>query len=76
MMDIVNETVPTAYILGGPEYFISKVIILINSQSLLRPLIRSFSTTQGSTINLTCIIKYSPDAPSHTFWHFKDKVSD
>lgn len=34
----------------------------------------SISASQGSTINLTCIIKYSPDAPSHTFWHFRDKV--
>ncbi|KAG5673860.1 hypothetical protein PVAND_003871 [Polypedilum vanderplanki] len=46
------KTVPTAFILGGPEYFISK----------------------GSTINLTCIIKYSPDPPSHTNWHFKNKI--
>ncbi|CRK88383.1 CLUMA_CG002160, isoform A [Clunio marinus] len=48
----LNVIVPTAFILGGPEYYISK----------------------GSTINLTCIVKFSPDAPSHTFWHFKDKV--
>ncbi|CRK88394.1 CLUMA_CG002171, isoform A [Clunio marinus] len=48
----LNVIVPTAFILGGPEYFIST----------------------GSTINLTCIIKYSPDAPTNTFWHFKDKV--
>jgi len=27
-------TVPTAYILGGPEYFISKVISLINFPSV------------------------------------------
>lgn len=79
-----NETVPTAYILGGPEYFISKVISLINSWVLfaLRPFTNLWLSwfylrhriTQGSTINLTCIIKFSPDAPSHTFWHFKDKV--
>lgn len=81
-----NETVPTAYILGGPEYFISKVISLINSRAslsfALRPVTNLWFScfylrhriTQGSTINLTCIIKFSPDAPSHTFWHFKDKV--
>ncbi|XP_070490011.1 uncharacterized protein [Chironomus tepperi] len=44
--------VPTAVIIGGPEYFISK----------------------GSTINLTCIIKYSPDPPNHTYWHFRNKI--
>lgn len=74
----INGAVPTAYILGGPEYFISKVISLINSPPLILPLTCDIHiwifNPQGSTINLTCIIKYTPDAPSHTFWHFKDKV--
>ncbi|XP_070490012.1 protein CEPU-1-like isoform X2 [Chironomus tepperi] len=48
----LNVIVPTAVIIGGPEYFISK----------------------GSTINLTCIIKYSPDPPNHTYWHFRNKI--
>jgi len=30
---------------------------------------------KGSTINLTCIIKFSPEPPTHIFWYHQDKVS-
>ncbi|EDW19554.2 uncharacterized protein LOC6583410 isoform X1 [Drosophila mojavensis] len=29
---------------------------------------------KGSTINLTCIIKFSPEPPTHIFWYHQDKV--
>ncbi|XP_036336284.1 zwei Ig domain protein zig-8-like [Rhagoletis pomonella] len=29
---------------------------------------------RGSTINLTCVIKYSPEPPTHIFWYHQDKV--
>lgn len=29
----------------------------------------------GSTINLTCAIKHSPEPPTHIFWYHQDKVS-
>lgn len=30
---------------------------------------------KGSTINLTCVIKFSPEPPTHIFWYHQDKVS-
>ncbi|XP_067648116.1 uncharacterized protein dpr10 [Eurosta solidaginis] len=29
---------------------------------------------RGSTINLTCVIKFSPEPPTHIFWYHQDKV--
>ncbi|XP_054734552.1 uncharacterized protein LOC129242015 [Anastrepha obliqua] len=29
---------------------------------------------KGSTINLTCVIKFSPEPPTHIFWYHQDKV--
>ncbi|XP_055846537.1 zwei Ig domain protein zig-8 isoform X2 [Episyrphus balteatus] len=29
---------------------------------------------KGSTINLTCAIKFSPEPPTHIFWYHQDKV--
>ncbi|KAL9904760.1 uncharacterized protein LOC119632087 isoform X5 [Glossina fuscipes] len=29
---------------------------------------------KGSTINLTCVIKFSPEQPTHIFWYHQDKV--
>ncbi|KAG8226132.1 hypothetical protein J437_LFUL003279 [Ladona fulva] len=28
---------------------------------------------KGSTINLTCIIKYSPEPPAYIFWYHHDE---
>jgi hypothetical protein len=30
---------------------------------------------KGSTINLTCIIKYSPEPPAYIFWYHHDEVN-
>lgn len=30
---------------------------------------------EGSTINLTCSIKYSPEPPAYIFWYHHDEVS-
>jgi hypothetical protein len=30
---------------------------------------------KGSTINLTCTIKYSPEPPAYIFWYHHDEVS-
>lgn len=30
---------------------------------------------KGSTINLTCSIKYSPEPPAYIFWYHHDDVS-
>lgn len=29
---------------------------------------------KGSTINLTCTIKYSPEPPAYIFWYHHDEV--
>uniref|UniRef100_A0A1A9WRG5 Ig-like domain-containing protein n=1 Tax=Glossina brevipalpis TaxID=37001 RepID=A0A1A9WRG5_9MUSC len=29
---------------------------------------------KGSTINLTCVIKFSPEQPTHIFWYHQNKV--
>lgn len=31
---------------------------------------------KGSTINLTCSVKYSPDPPAYIFWYHHDEVSN
>ena len=28
----------------------------------------------GSTINLTCLVKYSPEPPAHVFWTHNQQV--
>lgn len=30
---------------------------------------------KGSTINLTCTIRFGPEPPGHIFWYHGDKVS-
>lgn len=30
---------------------------------------------KGSTINLTCSVKYSPEPPAYIFWYHHDEVS-
>lgn len=30
---------------------------------------------RGSTINLTCVILYSPEPPAYVFWNHNDSVS-
>lgn len=30
---------------------------------------------KGSTINLTCAVKYSPEPPAYIFWYHHDEVS-
>jgi len=30
---------------------------------------------RGSTINLTCVIMYSPEPPAYIFWHHNGAVS-
>lgn len=30
---------------------------------------------KGSTINLTCTIRYSPEPPAYIFWYHHDEVS-
>lgn len=29
----------------------------------------------GSTINLTCLIQFSPEPPAYIFWYHEDEVS-
>ncbi|KAF0773722.1 neurotrimin-like isoform X2 [Aphis craccivora] len=31
---------------------------------------------EGSTINLTCIVKFSPEPPSYIFWYHYDELSE
>lgn len=47
------KTVPTAYIIGGPDLHVDK----------------------GSTINLTCSVRYSLEPPAYIFWFHQDEVS-
>ena len=28
----------------------------------------------GSTLNLTCVVKFSPEPPPYIFWYHEDKV--
>lgn len=30
---------------------------------------------KGSTINLTCAVKYSPEPPAYIFWYHHDEVN-
>ncbi|XP_063928934.1 protein sidekick-like isoform X1 [Zophobas morio] len=48
----MQQQVPTAQILGGPDLHVDK----------------------GSTINLTCSIRFSPEPPAYIFWYHREEV--
>ncbi|KAJ8923842.1 hypothetical protein NQ315_010424 [Exocentrus adspersus] len=53
------------------SYFVSLTVVVPTAQILGGP---DLHVDKGSTINLTCSIKYSPEPPAYIFWYHHDDV--
>jgi hypothetical protein len=82
---VFQSAVPTASILGGPDLHFDKGLLSVCWRARMT-LAESFRgggrvnssltshSPAGSTINLTCTIKYSPEPPAYIFWYHHDEV--
>ncbi|XP_059487017.1 uncharacterized protein LOC132203327 isoform X3 [Neocloeon triangulifer] len=53
------------------SYFVTLNVVVPTAHILGAP---DLHVDKGSTINLTCIIKYSPEPPAYIFWYHHDEV--
>ncbi|XP_071442831.1 zwei Ig domain protein zig-8-like isoform X4 [Hetaerina americana] len=53
------------------SYFVALNVVVPTAAILGAP---DLHVDKGSTINLTCIIKYSPEPPAYIFWYHHDEV--
>ncbi|XP_046403244.1 immunoglobulin superfamily DCC subclass member 3-like isoform X4 [Ischnura elegans] len=53
------------------SYFVALNVVVPTATILGAP---DLHVDKGSTINLTCIIKYSPEPPAYIFWYHHDEV--
>ncbi|XP_018566536.1 zwei Ig domain protein zig-8-like isoform X2 [Anoplophora glabripennis] len=53
------------------SYFVSLTVVVPTAQILGGP---DLHVDKGSTINLTCSIRYSPEPPAYIFWYHHDDV--
>ena len=67
---LITASMP--YTDNPPLWFLSACIVTVPTATILGG--PDLHVDKGSTINLTCTIKYSPEPPAYIFWYHHDEV--
>ena len=70
---LIIASIPSVpYTDNPPVWFPSACIVTVPTATILGG--PDLHVDKGSTINLTCTIKYSPEPPAYIFWYHHDEV--